>query len=77
MESKQHFGAKIKMGIPLVGTALNQGARTGKLNAVQFSTCPLSECLCAVHTLCSCMWEPKDQPIWEKVSLSEIMRLLG
>lgn len=67
LESRRSFGAKmkIKRGLFLVDTALSQGARIGKLNAVQFSACPFSECLCAVHSLHSCMWEPWDRPIWE------------
>lgn len=67
LESKWYFGAKtkIKRGTLPVDTALSQGARIGKPNAVQFSACPLSECLCAVHSLYSCMWEPWDQPVWE------------
>lgn len=62
LESKWYFGAKIKIkrGIPQVGTTLSQSVRIGKVDAVQLSTCPLRECLCAVHKPCSCMWEPGD-----------------
>lgn len=62
LESKWYFGAKIKIKrvMPQVGATLSQGVRIGKVDAVQLSTCPLCECLCAVHKPCSCMWEPGD-----------------